>query len=460
MKIKYTNIYTYLTPENQKDLAKIEEAASKLVYPTYKFDPKTKRRIKVYKSLVLYSAGQGHYYFLSGLWPLVFNEPYPSIHKDLILPKEKWPKEFFTALRDYQIEAIQELLKQPRGIIHATTGAGKTFMLVWLCKLFKPDIPILIIIPKSQALLEQVIERFLKDKDLAKEVGWNYGKGTKEGRIIISSPGCLDRLNMNFFPVILCDEVHAAPSKTIYTALMRAKKSIIRYGFSGTPFGRSDEKDLITLGLFGNIIKEIKYNELSNQNYVAKVKYIVYSFKSEYLLDPEIAVLKSTNDWNEIANNYFLNKTRKKLIKDLVEWGIKKQRKILIIVERKKHGQVIEEMLSNAKVKFVCSETRNVKQEIEKFKHNKYQVLIATSLIETGIDIPDIDMLILGGIGKSYIQLFQRIGRGLRPKEGRELLVFDLVDFSHGILIHHAKKRIEYVQKEGFPLVKKHIKAL
>jgi len=38
--------------------------------------------------------------------------------------------------------------------------------------------------------------------------------------------------------------------------------------------------------------------------------------------------------------------------------------------------------------------------------------------------------------------------------------VFDLVDFSHGILIHHAKKRIEYVQKEGFPLVKKHIKAL
>lgn len=447
MKIIYDNVHTKIIP-SRKELKRIEKIRKKLTYRTFQYDLFLKKKVSVEKTLL--KKRKNYYYFLSGLWPLAFEEDYPPIHKNLILPEKEWPKGVIEILRDYQIESIKSLLKQPRGILDASTGSGKSYIMVLICKLFKPDVPILVIVPKSQSLLEQTLERFFKNYHKS-EIGFNYGKGYKEGRIMISSPGCLQKLNLNYYKIILLDECQTAPARSISNTLIQCRNAVIRYGFSGTPFGRSDQKDLITIGLLGKVVKQIKYKDLQPKGYLAKLKYIFINFHSEFLLDPEISYYSYSFDWNEVATNFFLTKTRNYVIKLLSNFAIKFGRKPLIIVERKVHGKILEDSLSSLNAKFISSDTPNVSKEIKKFKEGKYNLLIATSLIETGIDIPNLDTIILGGIGKSYIQLLQRIGRGLRPKENRELLVFDLVDHSSVVLKNHATKRKQYVKNENFP---------
>jgi len=451
LEILYTNTWTKLLPNSQEDFERIQEIKKRLTYTTFQYNPITKKKEKVTKNLLRHKGNT--YYFLSGLYPIALKESYPIKNFHTIIFKKDWENEaYLKILRDYQLESIRELMKIPRGILWASTGSGKTVIMIALCKIIKENIPILIIIPKSQALLEQTVKRFLEVFP-ENEIGFNYGKGFKEGRIMISSPACLEKLSLNYYNCIITDECQHAVAKTIYQALLKCKKAFIRYGFSGTPFGRSDQKDLITIGLFGLPVKKIKYNELVEKGYLAKLKYIFVTFESEFLLDQNITLLKYSNDWNEIANKFFLTDTRKYVIKIIVDYLIKAGRNCLIIVERKLHGQVLEKELEEFKVKFVSSDTYNVSKEIEKFKKGDYNVLIATSLIETGIDIPDLNSIILAGIGKSSIQLLQRVGRGLRPKDDKELLVFDLVDLSSVVLKNHALKRKRYVKKEGFPTI-------
>jgi superfamily II DNA or RNA helicase len=56
-------------------------------------------------------------------------------------------------------------------------------------------------------------------------------------------------------------------------------------------------------------------------------------------------------------------------------------------------------------------------------------VLIGTTIVDVGVDVPSIGMVILAGGGKAEIQLRQRIGRGLRAKKNGPNVTF-IVDFT------------------------------
>lgn len=88
------------------------------------------------------------------------------------------------------------------------------------------------------------------------------------------------------------------------------------------------------------------------------------------------------------------------------------------------------------------------KQILDDVKAGETRVLIATSLADQGLDVPIASALILAGGGKSSTKALQRIGRVLRPYEGKtKAFVHDLVD-QHSSLIRHYRERLRIYRME------------
>jgi len=76
-------------------------------------------------------------------------------------------------------------------------------------------------------------------------------------------------------------------------------------------------------------------------------------------------------------------------------------------------------------------------------------VLIASSIYDEGVDLPEVNVLIKASGGKSEVKTIQQVGRGLRPKK-EKLIVYDFNDMNSKFLSAHSKKRIKTYKQEGF----------
>ena len=64
----------------------------------------------------------------------------------------------------------------------------------------------------------------------------------------------------------------------------------------------------------------------------------------------------------------------------------------------------------------------NQKEQIEvvrRFKSGGYNTLVATCVAEEGLDIGEVDLIVLYDVAKSPIRLVQRMGRTGRKRDGR-----------------------------------------
>lgn len=81
-------------------------------------------------------------------------------------------------------------------------------------------------------------------------------------------------------------------------------------------------------------------------------------------------------------------------------------------------------------------------------------VLCHNSLADEGLNIPALDSLILAGAGKSPTRMIQRIGRTLRPSDGKtEAIVIDFKDNVRYLLGHYKKRREICEQESEFEII-------
>ncbi|MDU5108791.1 helicase-related protein, partial [Clostridium sp.] len=148
-----------------------------------------------------------------------------------------------------------------------------------------------------------------------------------------------------------------------------------------------------------------------------------------------------------------------KLIAKLTEKWYNEDKGILIIVSFIDHGNNISELLDGLNVEHyflhgeVDSEIR--KQKLNDMRSGKLKVMIATSLIDEGVDISGINSLILGAGGKSLRQVLQRVGRALRKKkDDNTTQIYDFADMTNRFLFHHSKEREKIYREEEFEIRK------
>ncbi len=353
---------------------------------------------------------------------------------------------------DYQLEACKTCVAKRQGIVKVATNGGKTEIAAAVTNYLGLNT---LFVVTSRELLYQARERFklrlgLTDAEIGivGDGNWSPGSfvtiatvGTLESRI--DSQECQDLLQQT--EVLFLDECHHVGSETWFTVSVLCP-AFYRFGLSGTPLDRTDGANLRLIAATGSIIYEVTNKELVSRGISAKAE-IIFDQITQPILKKNLtypsAYKQGVSDNLELLNR-------------VVEWTkLFKNQGLgtLILVEEIAQGKTLDDMLwTSTNGEFVPhqfiygDEDTAVRQKaLQDFASGSLPVLIASTILDEGVDVPTIDALILAGSRKSRIRTMQRLGRGLR---GKKLIVIEFANYCHKYLIKHSMERLEDYKKE------------
>lgn len=357
---------------------------------------------------------------------------------------------------DFQLETCKKMVEAKQGIVKSATGSGKTEMAIAVTQYL--GLRTLFMVP-SRELMYQSQRRFIKRLGLTEsEIGVvGDGKWAPGSLVTIASIDTLEsRMNtqecqdlIKSTEVLFMDECHGVGSDTYYTVATLCP-AFYRYGLSATPLDRTDGANLMLIAATGEQITDINLKFLVERGVCARGD-IIFDKITEPILKKNVKY--ATAYKQGVSEN-------PQLLEKVVQWTeifYKQGLNVLILCEEIQHGRMIDDALwtdTSAMVphQFIYGEEDMDlrKAAIESFDNRNLPVLVASTIMDQGVDVQSIDALILAGSRKSKIRTLQRLGRGLR---GERLLVVDFASFCHNILLKHSYQRLEdYKAEDCFPI--------
>lgn len=359
---------------------------------------------------------------------------------------------------DYQLEAAKAAVEAKQGILRMATNAGKTEVACAITAYL--HLPTIFMVT-TRELLYQARERFMKRLGATEqEVGlvgdgvWRPGSwvtiatvDTLESRF--EKQECQDLLKC--CEVLFVDECHHAGSETWYDVCTSCPANY-RFGLSGTPMDRTDGANLRLIAALGKIIVDIPNKFLVERGISAKT-YIIFSKVTAPVLPKKLAYASAYKQ-GVVDNPNVMNL--------VIEWTKAFQAaglSTLVLCEEIAHGKAIDQALWTATDGvfiphlFIYGDEKTEARQaaLADFRDRKLPVLIASTILDEGVDVPAIDALILAGSRKSRIKTMQRLGRGLR---GDKLIAVEFANFTNDHLLRHSLARWEDYKKEDcFPIV-------
>ncbi|KKM74074.1 hypothetical protein LCGC14_1404010, partial [marine sediment metagenome] len=235
------------------------------------------------------------------------------------------------------------------------------------------------------------------------------------------------------------DETHHWRANTCQLIARELYECYYAFGTSATPY-RDEGDDLMIQACFGKKISEITASELIKKNWLIKpnIKFIhIKQPKSEY------------RQWQSIYKDQVVeNEYYNGVIANIANAYIKEGRLILILVQQINHGKILEALIPGSKFLSGSSPKQKRIKTLNELRQRDISCIASTAIFDEGIDVRPLDTLILGGQGRSKVRAMQRIGRILRPCEGKT--VATAIDFClhQKYLKDHAKARMKMYRTE------------
>jgi len=256
--------------------------------------------------------------------------------------------------------------------------------------------------------------------------------------------------NHNFFADnILVSNCHHISSKTFESCLKACNTSYYRYGLSATALRKDEISNLIVRGLTGDEIVSVTNRELIDAGISASPTAYLH-----YVSEPKIPGHYTFDQAYEkgILNNLERNRFIVMSAKRFVEQG----KSVFILVWRIAHGEVILKMVEDIglEVEFISGGRDNVQDALDKFKKKKLRCLISSTISDEGLDVPAMDVLIMGVGFKAPLKTIQRVGRALRKKSGENVVtIVDFVDaHNKKYLYKHSEDRVKEYLNMGMEI--------
>ena len=221
---------------------------------------------------------------------------------------------------------------------------------------------------------------------------------------------------------------------------MRNVLAPVRIGLTAT-MPSSMESILTIEGLLGPIIDEVTIAEGQERGTMAEISI-------KFLKVPIDYKLRDLRKYNDVYDAGVVNnRAQHRLIVETAKEHITKGDSVLILVTRIEHGEnlLTEFEHSNTKAIFAQGATEgSVRKEIKEALNSKnIHVVIATTIWNEGINIPELNVIINAAGGKSEIRTLQIIGRGLRLTETKKkLIMYDIMNLNHSFLLNHLGERL------------------
>lgn len=305
-------------------------------------------------------------------------------------------------LRDYQKDAILALNNSGNGIISSPTGSGKSRMFIEYIK--HKSVPTLIIIPTLDLMSQWEKQR----------VGVTYD--------VMTYQSIKDYNILKKYKLIIFDEAHIVGADTIYKIAMNVDCEVC--GCSATP-RRVDGNEMKVFAALGKIVYTISRKELIDRGILNNA--LVYYYNIPYIKTVEDKYM----DYNALYTKQIINNEyRNNLIIKVALEEYHNGRKILVLVDQVKHYEILKDKIPSGINLYSVNGLMNKKERkllMDKILAEKVCIVLATTVFDLGVNIPDMDTVILGNAGKSYIRITQRIGRILRNYKGKE--IGKIIDF-------------------------------
>lgn len=309
--------------------------------------------------------------------------------------------------------------------------------------LLKKKVPIVEIGSRLLALSEEISK---KHGSLEAERPKVVAKVAKHEKLRTATEDILAR-----FELVIVEEAHEVSSNSFYAVMGACKNAHYRMALTGTPFMKDDEEaNMRLLASCGPVAIKISEQMLIDRGILARpyFKYIVMPKASR----PK-RLFRST-PWQVayecgIVENHYRNKAICAELLRGMRWGLN----AMVLVQHKAHGEILKEMLTKAgvRVDFIYGEDNQKARDkaLQALGNGTLDVLIGSTILDVGVDVPSVGMIVLAGGGKAEVATRQRIGRGLREKKGgvpNVAFIVDVADDMNNHLKGHYLQRRQIVQ--------------
>lgn len=335
---------------------------------------------------------------------------------------------FKGALHDFQVEAVEAMMRRDFGTLSAPTGSGKTVMsLVLIAQRKQPAL----VVVHTRELMNQWVDRIETFLGIpTDEVGIIGGGKVQVGeKVTVALVQSLYKCAGEVAPRVgnlIVDECHRCPSRTFMEAVT-AFDSKFMLGLSATPWRRDGLSRLI-YWYVGDVAHQVDAAALVEAGHVLQAEVVWRETAFTPTFDP-------SDEYSRMLSELTQDPARNALIAaDVAREAGNGGGVCLVLTDRKVHCEMLAGMLANRGVPAAlltgdlpAGERQAV---VEALNAGNVKVLVATGqLIGEGFDCRELSTLFLATPIRFNGRLLQYLGRILRPAPGKDKArVYDYVD--------------------------------
>lgn len=353
------------------------------------------------------------------------NQHVAEDREDYVVPKSLIEP---NKMQTLALQSIQNVRDQgnERGLVISATGTGKTYLSAFDVQQFNPKRVLFI------AHREQILRKSLDD--FHRILGGDYNEyGILSGNTkdmsatylfatiqTISKQDILTEFSPESFDYIIIDEVHRSGAAS-YRKVIKYFSPEFLLGMTATP-DRTDKFNVYELFHY-NIAYEIRLQEALEEKMLCPFHYFG-------VVDIEIdnKTTTKTSIFNQLTSDarveHILEKAR--------YYGYSgKKLKGLVFCSRKEEAHELSNKFNDKGLKTVVLTGENSLEErevrIRELENGNLHYIFTVDVFNEGIDIPEINQIIMLRQTKSSIVFVQQLGRGLRKGEKKDYLT--VIDF-------------------------------
>ena len=343
-----------------------------------------------------------------------------------VLPEFQLPPLEQPALRDYQAEAVDRLVRATQGQVILPCGAGKTRTAIGAIAALRT--PTLVLV-HTLDLADQW--RTELQKALGLDVGMIGGRTNRPAAVTVAVIQSLTRWPddrrdalLRGFGLVVLDEAHHVAASTFHEVIDRCPARY-RLGLTATPEREDGLTPLLTM-FFGEPLMVVEHAAL---------------IAAGHLEVPEVHAVETAfdyrgggpNDFGQLIDALVKDEARNQLVIDTVVDQLERGDVGLVLSGWVDHCERLADGLRarGLRVEVLTGKVPRAQRSalLNAARAGKVPVLVATSLADEGLDLPRLSRVFLAFPSRAKGRTVQRLGRLMRPHpEKRRPLLVDFVD--------------------------------
>ena len=322
---------------------------------------------------------------------------------------------------------------QDRALLISATGTGKTYASAFAAKALAPK-RLLFIVHREQ-IAKQAMKSFRrvlggKDESFgllsgnAKEADRDFVFATMQ---TVSRENVLSSFPKDAFDLIVIDEAHRAGAES-YRKIMEHFKPQFWLGMTGTP-ERGDGFNIYQL-FNHNIAYEIRLQQALENDFLTPFHY--FGIADLWISDEAGRSTRDIEDFGRLEDP----KRFAHMLEECERYGYSgEKRRALAFVSSKREAAALADYLSahgHPAAALTGEDSQDVREEmvsrlVSGEGERLLEFIVTVDIFNEGVDIPEVNQVVLMRPTESAIVFIQQLGRGLRKFEGKEFVT--ILDF-------------------------------